>query len=393
MMEALALIGVSQRRGGTEALEAWTAWVEGVERWPQAWVQEVVPITTCNRCDLVLALPGGVSLERLRSELIPAGLPRGYAFAGEAAFEQLCRVAASLDSLNPGEDQIMNQVRSAFEAARSKGTVGPTTSLAFNLALRIAKRVRREVPLAPEKTSLFSLARPVFERSLPAKAKVAVLGAGEMGALAARSLAANAQISLLIANRSLDRARALAAELHAEALELGVFLEGRIAVDGLVCATPVEHLIGEDFLARQPRLRAIVDLGLPHNIDPRLAAKRGLVLIDLERMQALGEERRKQLQVHLARAEAIIQEELEAALAEWAERRLGMAIAQLRERYRATLEGLLGELLPPEEIHRLAGRFAHLPIKGLRGLVRSHGLEAAQVFLDEAGLGQGVERV
>lgn len=76
-MEALALIGVSQRRGGTEALEAWTAWVEGVERWPQAWVQEVVPITTCNRCDLVLALPGGVSLERLRSELIPAGLPRG----------------------------------------------------------------------------------------------------------------------------------------------------------------------------------------------------------------------------------------------------------------------------------------------------------------------------
>lgn len=392
-MEALALIGVSQRRGGTEALEAWTAWVEGVERWPQAWVQEVVPITTCNRCDLVLALPRGVSLERLRSELIPAGLPRGYAFAGEAAFEQLCRVAASLDSLNPGEDQIMNQVRSAFEAARSKGTVGPTTSLAFNLALRIAKRVRREVPLAPEKTSLFSLARPVFERSLPAKAKVAVLGAGEMGALAARSLAANAQISLLIANRSLDRARALAAELHAEALELGVFLTGEIPVDGLVCATPVEHLIGEDFLARQPRLRAIVDLGLPRNIDPRLAAKRGLVLIDLERMQALGEERRKQLQVHLARAEAIIQEELEAALAEWAERRLGMAIAQLRERYRATLEGLLGELLPPEEIHRLAGRFAHLPIKGLRGLVRSHGLEAAQVFLEEAGLGQGVERV
>ncbi|WP_276958069.1 glutamyl-tRNA reductase [Allomeiothermus silvanus] len=392
-MEALALIGVSQRRGGTEALEAWTAWVEGVERWPQAWVQEVVPITTCNRCDLVLALPRGVSLERLRSELIPAGLPRGYAFAGEAAFEQLCRVAASLDSLNPGEDQIMNQVRSAFEAARSKGTVGPTTSLAFNLALRIAKRVRREVPLAPEKTSLFSLARPVFERSLPARAKVAVLGAGEMGALAARSLAANAQISLLIANRSLDRARALAAELHAEALELGVFLTGEIPVDGLVCATPVEHLIGEDFLARQPRLRAIVDLGLPRNIDPRLAAKRGLVLIDLERMQALGEERRKQLQVHLARAEAIIQEELEAALAEWAERRLGMAIAQLRERYRATLEGLLGELLPPEEIHRLAGRFAHLPIKGLRGLVRSHGLEAAQVFLDEAGLGQGVERV
>ncbi|HEU4740094.1 MAG TPA: NAD(P)-binding domain-containing protein [Meiothermus sp.] len=404
-METLALIGVSQRRGGTEALESWTAWVEGVERWPQEWVREVVPLTTCNRCDLVLALPEGVSLDRLRGELIPAGLPRGYAFAGEAAFEQLCRVAASLDSLNPGEDQIMNQVRSAFEAARSAGTVGPTTSLAFNLALRVAKRVRREVPLAPEKTSLFSLARPAFElllsprggvEALPRPVTVAILGAGEMGTLAARSLAANPQISLLIVNRSLEKARALAAELNAQALELGVFLEGEIPVDGLVCATPVEHLIGEDFLVRQPRLRAIVDLGLPRNVDPRLAAKRNIQLIDLERMQALGEERRKQLQAHLAQAERIIQEELEAALAEWAERRLGAAITQLRERYRATLEGLVGELLEPDEINRLANRFAHLPIKGLRGLVRSHGLEAAQVFLEEAGLGQeiqGVERV
>lgn len=392
-METLALIGVSQRRGGTEALESWTAWVEGVERWPQEWVREVVPLTTCNRCDLVLALPQGVSLDRLRGELIPAGLPRGYAFAGEAAFEQLCRVASSLDSLNPGEDQIMNQVRSAFEAARSGGTVGPTTSLAFNLALRVAKRVRREVPLAPAQTSLFSLARPAFESALPTPAQVAILGAGEMGTLAARSLAANPQISLLIVNRSLEKARDLAAELKAETLELGAFLESQVPVDGLVCATPVEHLIGEDFLAGQPRLRAIVDLGLPRNVDPRLAAKRNIQLIDLERMQALGEERRKQLRVHLAQAERIIREELEAALSDWAERRLGAAITQLRERYRATLEGLVGELLEPDEINRLANRFAHLPIKGLRGLVRTHGLEAAQIFLQEAGLGQEIQEV
>lgn len=285
----------------------------------------------------------------------------------------------------------MNQVRSAFEAARLAGTVGPTTTLAFNLALRGAKRVRREVALAPERTSLFSLARPVFERCLPLGAKVAILGAGEMGALAARSLAANPQISLLIANRSLEKARALAAELGAEALELGAFLQNPPPVDGLVCATPVEHLIGEGFLAKQPGLRAIVDLGLPRNVDPGPAGSRGLLLIDLEQMQALGEERRKQLQVHLAQAERIIREELEAALAEWAERQLGAAIAQLRERYRATLEGLVGELLEPDEIHRLANRFAHLPIKGLRGLVRTHGLEAAQVFLDEAGLGPSGE--
>jgi glutamyl-tRNA reductase len=387
-MERLALIGVSQRRGGLEALEAWTAWFleRPTRTLAPALVSEAVLIRTCNRCDLVIALPEGTSLEAVRSRLVPPGQSRGYAFAGEAALEHLFRVASSLDSLNPGEDQIMNQVRHAFEDARGSGTVGPVTGFAFNAALRAAKRVRREVALAPANSSLYSLARPEFERLLPQKARVAVLGAGEMGALAARSLSARPDTELLIVNRSLEKAQALAATLNARAVRLEDFWHDAPAVDGLVCATPALHIVDEAFLARQPQLRAITDLGLPRNVDPAVAARVGVALIDLERLRELGEQRRELLRVNLIQAEDILALELETALGEWAERSIGRAIAQLREVYRTTIERTVGDLLSPEDVDRLAHRFAHLPVKGLRGLARQRGADAARVFLTEAGL-------
>ncbi|MCX7602382.1 MAG: glutamyl-tRNA reductase, partial [Meiothermus sp.] len=122
-MEGLALLGVSQRRGGSAALQAWNAWLQARLEPPPGLVREWVPLLTCNRSELVLALGEGAELEQIRQQMVPPHLPRGYAFSGEAALEHLARVAASLDSVNPGEDQIMRQVRAAFEAALAAGTV------------------------------------------------------------------------------------------------------------------------------------------------------------------------------------------------------------------------------------------------------------------------------
>lgn len=390
-MKRLALIGVSQRRGGTAVLQAWNAWAQAHPGWPRELISEAVSIATCNRTDLVLALANDLQLEEVRDALVPPNLPRGYAFAGEAALEHLCRVATSLDSLNPGEDQIMQQVRQAFEAARQAGTVGPITSFAFQSALRIAKRVRREVPLAPANTSLFSLARPEFEARLPRPARVAVLGIGEMGSLAARSLANSPHLELLLVNRTVAKAEELAGELGAKAMPLDEFLAHPPTITGLVTATSVEHLINKSFVQNQPELRAIVDVGLPPNVERTAAHGTPVELIDLEWMQRLGEARRQRLRSDLARAEQIVVEELETALSEWAEREMGPAIAQMREAYRRTLQEAVGELVEPELVQRLAHRFAHFPAKGLRGLARKHGSEAAQVFLQEAGLDAGVK--
>lgn len=390
-MKRLALIGVSQRRGGTAALQAWNAWAQAHPGWPRELISEAVSIVTCNRTDLVLALANDLKLEEVRDALVPPNLPRGYAFAGEAALEHLCRVATSLDSLNPGEDQIMQQVRQAFEAARQAGTVGPITSFAFQSALRIAKRVRREVPLAPANTSLFSLVRPEFEARLPRPARVAVLGIGEMGSLAARSLANSPHLELLLVNRTVAKAEELAGKLGAKAMPLDAFLAHPPTITGLVTATPVAHLINKSFVQNQPELRVIVDVGLPPNVERTAVHGTSVELFDLERMQRLGEARRQRLRSDLARAEQIVVEELETALSEWAEREMGPAIAQMREAYRRTLQQTVGELLEPELLQRLAHRFAHFPAKGLRGLARKHGSEAVQVFLQEAGLDAGVK--
>jgi glutamyl-tRNA reductase len=390
-MERLALIGVSGRRGGSDALSAWTQMLPAILEQPlPAGVLELVSMKTCNRCELVLALDDMANFDRIRQHF--AGLQvRGYAFLGDAALEHLCRVAASLDSLNPGEDQIMNQVRVAFETARKAGRVGSTTSFAFNTALRIAKRVRREVALAPANTSLFSLARTDLEK-LPKNARVAVLGAGEMGALVARSLA-DSGFELIVVNRNLERAEILALNVNARIMALQDFLQGKLQVNVIICATSAENIINSAFLETQNDLEILVDLGLPHNVNPTDARASNIRLIDLPQLQKLGEARREKLQGLLAQAEMIVAQELELALGEFAERSLGAAISQLRDVYRETIERTVGDLLAPEDVTRLAHRFAHIPVKGLRGLARAHGLEIAYSFLDHTGLARAHSQI
>ena len=128
---------------------------------------------------------------------------------------------------------------------------------------------------------------------------------------------------------------------------------------------------------------------MPPNVNPADARASKVQLIDLRQLQKLGAARREKLRILLAKAEMIVAQELELALGEFAERSLGAAISQLRDVYIQTIERTVGDLLPPEEVTRLAHRFAHIPVKGLRGLARAHGLEMAYSFLDEAGLARG----
>ena len=253
-MNRLALIGVSHRRGGAAALEAWQT-TFSQEVLAGLGFAEHVAIVTCNRWDLVVVLPDGMTLSEARRILTPSGQSvRPYAYIEDGALEQITRIATSLDSLNPGEDQIMAQVRGAFTAAQRAGTTGPRTSFAFHTALRIAKKVRREVALAPLNTSLFSLARPELEQHLPERATVAIIGAGEMGTLAAKTMASRENTDLIIVNRSAERARQLAAHLSSQSqqevssLKLADFLAHPPDVNALICATPVKDLVNESLL-------------------------------------------------------------------------------------------------------------------------------------------------
>ncbi len=378
-MERLAVIGVSHRRGGADALADWHERYTDARALDALGLSRAVILATCNRWEAVVHLPDGVAADDARRRLADGG-PLPYAFVRDGALERLIRIAAGLDSLNPGEDQIMRQVRAAYLAARDDGRTDAVLSYAFERSLRAAKRVRREVALAPMSTSLFSLARPELERSLPPGATVLVLGAGEMGALAARSVR-DLGFRVVIANRTAERADALAEQLGVESLSLDGVRAAPPEVDALVCATPVRGLVDARLL-RRTGARICVDLGVPRNVDPAAARAAGIRLLDVDGLQEAGADRRAELRDKLAIAEQLVLDELDDATDEWNEKQLGPSIRRLRERTLETLEASL----PQEQARRLVGRLVHDPIKGLRALAREHGVDVARTYLDETGL-------
>lgn len=380
-MNELVLVGVSHHRGGVEAIEAWQRAFPDAAALASIGLHHHVLLSTCNRWEVLLALPeGGVAadLERL---LRPVEAPHApYRLRGVEALAQFTRVASSLDSLNPGEDQIMRQVRDAVGQAEQQGRLGGLLSFACETALRIARRARRETTLAPTDTSLFNLARPHLEARLAPGAPVAVLGAGEMARSAVRLLLAGGWRPTVVARRP-ERAEALAEALGCGAMALADFLARPPRTEALVCATPAAGLVDAGLTSRLPALRLVVDLGLPRNLAPG-AAPEGVEVVDIDRLRAAGETRRAALVDQLRRAEALVADGMAEAEQAWTLRQLGPAIARLHQRYRLTI----GDLLPDEEAQRLAQRFAHLPVKGLRALALRHGSEAVATFLREAEL-------
>lgn len=385
-MDDLTLIGVSHRRGGATALEAYALDREAhplEARLAGLGVSSWFELSTCNRSDLVVTRPAHLDVERLRSVLTPARARRPYAFTGEAALEQLARVAASLDALNPGEDQVMRQVRDAAQAARAAGRVDATLSFAVDAALRIAKRIRRDVPLAPRDASLFSLARGDVSEALAGGGRALVLGAGEMGRLAARALAALPAVRLTIVNRDAAKASRLAAELGAAALPLADVAARERDAEVLVTAIAGGRAVDDAWLQAMPSLRLAVDLGVPRVLDADAAHRRGVRVLDVDALQAAGEARRRALEGHLAHAERLLRAGVDEAMGAWAERRLAPSIRALQD----WIEATLADTVSAADAKRLARRVAHVPVKGLRAVAREHGLAAAQTFLAETGLG------
>ena len=383
-VERLAIIGVSHMSGGSEVLEQWHEAYPHLEGLKGLGFDEAAIVATCNRFEAVIALPPEMDCAAARSLLTPARLGpsarKAYAYRGEGALEHLARVAASLDSVNPGEDQIMRQVRASFSAAQAAAMTGPLTEFAFSMALKAAKRVRREVPLAPVNVSLFSLALPYLKAHLEPGARVAVIGAGEMARLAAQGLArAQDGLEILIVNRDEERGRALATAVGGSWLALADFHSAAPAQRMLVTATTRAGLVDGELLSRLEGLELVLDLGMPRNVTAAAIAGTTSELVNIDTLRQAGQQRRETIGELLAEAERVVLAEIETALDVWTDRQLAPAIRRLRQLYRETI----GDGLPEEQAERLAHRFAHVPVKGLRALARRYGVEAATAFLAE----------
>ncbi len=311
---------------------------------------EAVVLSTCNRTEVYLF---GGDAEHAREELERrSGLELGDVLATweeSDAVEHLFRVSAGLDSLVPGEAQILGQVRQAYDAALTAGATGPLLNRLFEEALHAGKRVRTEARLAELPGSVAASAVELADRTLGGleRRRALLFGAGKMSELAAVDLKARGA-EVVVSSRTLESAEELAgrvggraAAFDAVAVEL---TDADLVLSATRCPYPILHAE-----AVQPRTKplVLVDVAVPRDLDPAIDELEGCTLFDID---ALGEGLVGR-EEDVREAEEIVAQEA-ARFAEWRRSRgAAGAIRDLRRR---------AETIRAEELARAEPRLAEL---------------------------------
>jgi glutamyl-tRNA reductase len=301
---------------------------------------EAVCLSTCNRTELYLAgrdveeaeARGEAALLALEEQLRPAL----YRLRDEAAALHLFRVAAGLDSMVPGEGEILGQVRTAYDL----GTTAMILDRLFRQALYTGRKARVETAIGESPASISSAAGALAEQvfgELRGR-KILVIGAGKVGDLAARNLLSRGAEIAWIANRTADRAADLALRIGGEALSLDALDRQLVEADVVVSSTSAPEWILEQaqveraMRARRGRPLFFIDLAVPRDLDPSIHELDGCYLYDIDDLEAVVGETLAGRRLEAERAEAIVAAEAER-FREWqASLRVVPAITSLRAR-------------------------------------------------------------
>ena len=327
--ETIALIGVNHKTAPLELRER-LAFHEGYEP-PLASLsgleelKEYYLLSTCNRVEMVFVCTDTVKARSaLLTALFAPGIsedelaPHLYQYAGKEAVEHLFRVAASLDSMVVGEAQILGQLKTAYRAAaRAKGTRLILNRL-LHKAFSVAKRVRTETRIGASAVSIsyaaVELGRKIFG-DLTGK-KALLIGAGEMAELAAEHLLTHGVSSVTVANRTLERAVALARRFHGQAVGLAEVPEQLGQVDVIISSTGAPELILRKeevrgvMRGRRNRPLFFIDIAVPRDLDPAINELDNVYLYDIDDLQGVVDLNKADREREAVKAERIIAEEV-----------------------------------------------------------------------------------
>ena len=333
MERGIILVGLNHRTAPLEVRERLAfdngALAPALDRLRQlAGVAEGVILSTCNRVEVVACgadphalaagLPAFLAREHGVSEQLVAR--HLYSCEGREAIRHLFRVAASLDSMVVGEPQILGQLKEQYALASMMGATGQVLHRCFHKSFSVAKRVRSGTGIAEKAVSVGSaaveLARGIFD-NLSDKTAMLV-GAGPMGELTARHLLAHGVGSLIVVNRTLDRAVELARVLGgvpAPLDQLGRYLPLADLVVGAAggesyLLTPV--LVQEALKQRRRRPMFLIDLAVPRSFDPTLNAVDGAYLYNVDDLEGVVAENRDARAEEAVRAEALVEAEVDS---------------------------------------------------------------------------------
>jgi glutamyl-tRNA reductase len=315
----------------------------------QEAVREGMLISTCNRVEaLLVAEDSALAIDAARrlflelGKLHEADLAKYvYVKNKEEAAAHLFRVTAGLDSLVVGEPQIQSQVKEAFARSSEAKAAGVYLNKLVSKSLNVAKRIRTETDIGRHPVSIsyaaVLLAEKIFGDLNGTRALL--IGAGEMGELAARHLAERRIREILLANRDLEKAEALARALGAKAVPLDKAMDNLFEADIVITSTASENfLVGEDAVKhamRQRRNRPMffIDISVPRNVDPKINRIENVYLYDIDHLKAIVETNLRTREREALRAEEIISEEVGDFLDYVGQMALSPTIEQLSKKF------------------------------------------------------------
>jgi glutamyl-tRNA reductase len=320
---------------------------------------EALLISTCNRVELYATSANPIAASQVAKEELARRLPATatddvlYQERGVEVVRHAFRVASSLDSLVVGEPQILGQVKEAFDAAKGAGTVGTLLGRCFTQAFATAKRVRNETGVAEGTVSVSSIACELAKKifgNLEGR-RTLLLGAGEMGESAARSLRQTGT-NLHVINRSEERASALADSCGGRAVPYERLPVELADADVVIASTASPKFILTPELmkavgrTRRHRPLFIIDIAVPRDVDPRVGNMDNVFVYDVDDLQQVAEENLAERSREAALAERIVEEEVDA-FSNW-RRSLELAptIVALRKRFAQIAEEEVQRALP-----------------------------------------------
>ncbi len=413
----LGLVGISHHRAPVELRERVALDADGAAALARALAvdgAEAVCLSTCNRTELYLAHADPASAKAQAAEALDAlsGLesqqlsPALYRLRDEAAALHLFRVAAGLDSMVPGEGEILGQVRAAYE----RGAPGTLLDRLFRQALHAGKKARTHTAIAESPASVSAaaaaLAQQVFGE-LDGR-RILLVGAGKVSDLAARNLLSRGARISFVANRSPDRAAELAERFGAQPLQLDEIRPELERADVVVSSTSAPgFVVGRDDVAaalpaRKGRPLFLIDLAVPRDLDPAIHELDGCFLYDIDDLEQVVAESLAGRRREAERAEAIVAAEADRFRAWHASLDVVPAIASLRARAEeiragelAKLEGRLGRLSDAERravesaTAQILNKLLHLPtVRMKQAAVTADGVVYADAVRHLFGLGE-----
>ncbi len=372
-------------------------------------VTETTALATCNRIEIyadVERFHGSVeSVSRMLCELADEApedvVPHLYVHYDDGAVSHLFHVASGLDSMVVGEGQILGQTREALRVGQEAGTIGPALNTLFQQALRVGKRVHAETDIDKAAPSLVSVAleRAVGHVGPVEGRRVLVVGAGSMAGLAVATVARQGAADVVVASRTDARAERLAQQYGGRSVPLADVESEIGSADILVSCTGAAGVVLPLSTVAAARANpqgplAIVDLALPHDVEPSVGDLPGVELIGLAR---LAEELHDSvIAADIAAVREVVTEEVTAFLAARRSSEVTPTVVALRTMATGVVDAEVARLMSrvpdldpavrvevEQAVRRVADKLLHHPTVRVKELANETGAVSYAAALAE----------